>query len=52
MDQKLLRLNYYGSYEAEIEKMAKKGYIIKQICGGDEEFVWVLLEKNNNLNTL
>ena len=52
MDQKLLRLNYYGSYEAEIEKMTKKGYIIKQICGGDEEFVRVLFEKNNNLNTV
>lgn len=52
MEQKILRLNYYGSYEEEIENMAKKGYIIKQISGGDEEYVWALFEKNNNVNTV
>lgn len=54
MEQQLLRLNYYNGYETEIKNMAKKGYIIKQISGGDEEFVWVLFEKNisNNINSL
>lgn len=55
MEQKLLRLNYYGSYEYEIKEMAQKGYIIKQISGsGDHQYVWALFEKNinNDINTL
>lgn len=49
MEQKLLRLNYYGSYELEIKEMAKKGYIIKQISGtSDGQYVWTLFEKNIN----
>jgi len=53
MEQKLLRLNYYDSYEAEIKEMAKYGYIIKQISGsGDNQYVWALFEKNDNLNTI
>ena len=48
VEQQLIRLDYYDGYDTEIKNMFDRGYIIKQISGGDKEYCWVLFEKYNN----
>ena len=52
MEQKIDRISY-SSLDSEVKYMRELGYTIKQISGtGDDYYVWVLYEKNNNLNTV
>ena len=51
MEQEIKRL-YYPSANDEIKYMKNKGYIIKQISGSStSDYVWVLFEKNINIET-